>query len=258
MESLFRYVAPPSQCGYLPDQQWSLEYELVADLSAAEYMERMRTGWRRFGRMLFHPACASCKACHSLRVLADCFRPNRSQRRAARVNAGAVKLRIGRPSVSAAKLSLYDRYHAYQTETKGWPEHPAKDPGSYAQSFVDNPFPTEEWCYFLGSRLVGVGYVDVLPAGLSAIYFFYDPDERQRSLGTWNVLNVIRETAARALPHTYLGYYVPGCSSMIYKARFLPNQLLGPDGRWHDFLPAAFPPEPPGSGPCPSSQGGRE
>ncbi len=235
MESLFRFIASPSQCGYLPDQLWSLEYDLVAAVTPAEYMERMRAGWRRFGSMLFRPRCAGCRACRSLRVLADRFRPDRSQRRAARANEGQVELRIGAPSVTRAKLILYDRYHAYQTDTKGWPEHPAKDAHSYAQSFVENPFPTEEWCYYLGGKLVGVGYVDALPGGLSAIYFFYDPQQRHRSLGTWNVLNVIRQTHQRGLPHAYLGYYVEGCPSMVYKARYVPNQLLGQDGRWHDF-----------------------
>ena len=33
-----------------------------------------------------------------------------------------------------------------------------------------------------------MSYVDVLPAGLSAIYFYYEPDLRHLSLGTWNVL----------------------------------------------------------------------
>jgi arginine-tRNA-protein transferase len=237
MESLFRFIASPSQCGYLPDQLWSLEYDLVAEVTPAEYMERMRGGWRRFGSMMFRPRCARCRACRSLRVLADRFRPDRSQRRAARANEGQVELRIGAPAVTRAKLKLYDRYHAYQTEARGWPEHPAKDARSYAQSFVENPFPTEEWCYYLGGKLVGVGYVDALPGGLSAIYFFYDPEQRHRSLGTWNVLTVIRQTHERGLPHAYLGYYVEGCPSMVYKGRYVPNQLLGQDGCWHDFQP---------------------
>ena len=45
---LFRFVAPPSPCGYLPDQVWRLEYEQVASLSPAEYLERMQqTGLSR-------------------------------------------------------------------------------------------------------------------------------------------------------------------------------------------------------------------
>src|SRR5262249_28639536 len=175
MESLFQYVASPSPCGYLPDQEWSLEYEMVGHMTAAEYLGRLKAGWRRFGGMLFRPRCPACQACQSLRVLVDQFRPNRRQKRVIKVKNGQVELVMGEPSVSRAKLRLYDLYHAYQTQTKGWPEHPAKDAASYAQSFVENPIPTEEWCYYFDKRLVGVGYVDCLAQGLSAIYFFYDP-----------------------------------------------------------------------------------
>jgi arginine-tRNA-protein transferase len=235
METLCCFVAPPSRCGYLPAQLWQLEYEVVADITPAEYMARMRAGWRRFGDTLFHPRCPACTACRSLRVLVDRFRPSRSQQRCRKLNEGAIRLEIGKPAVSRARLRLYDRYHAYQSDAKGWPQHPAKDAASYASSFVDNPFPTQEWCYYQGDRLVGVGYVDDLPGGLSAIYFFYDPDERDRSLGTWNVLSILDYAARRSVPHFYLGYYVPGCGSMEYKTRFRPNQLLDGDGQWRDF-----------------------
>ena len=235
MESLFQYVAPPSSCGYLPDRDWSIEYEMVGQMTATEYLARLKAGWRRFGGMLFRPRCPACQACQSLRVLVDQFRPNRSQKRSARINAGEVELVIGQPGVSREKLRLYDEYHAYQADSKGWPEHPAKDSASYAHSFVHNPIPTEEWCYYLDGRLVGVGYVDRLAKGLSAIYFFYDPALRRRSLGTWNVLSLVAESAARRLPHLYLGYYVEGSRSMVYKSLFVPNQILGPDGVWRDF-----------------------
>jgi leucyl-tRNA---protein transferase len=235
METIFRHTAPPSPCGYLPDRLWSLEYELVHRLGPDEYMRRMAAGWRRFGTMMFRPNCAGCSACRSLRVLVSRFRPNRSQRRVRKLNEGAVEVRVGAPSVTRAKLQLYDRYHQYQADAKGWPEHPAKDAASYVQSFVNNPFPTQEWCYYVEGKLAGVGYVDDLPGGLSAIYFYYDPALRRRSLGTWNVLCILDEAARREVPHVYLGYYVEGCPSMTYKARFAPNQILGPDGVWHDF-----------------------
>jgi len=235
MDTIFRYIAPPSRCGYLPDQVWRLEYEQVAAATPAEYLDRMRQGWRRFGDVLFHPACPTCRACQSVRVLVERFRPDRSQRRNRQDNAEVIRLRIGKPAVTRAKLDLYDRFHAFQTDSKGWPEHEPKDAADYTRSFVENPFRTEEWCYYLGDRLVGVGYVDDLPGGLSAIYFYYDPDERARGLGTWNVLNAIEQAQLRRVPHLYLGYYVAGCRSMAYKVRFAPNQVLGADGEWHDF-----------------------
>jgi len=167
MQSLFCFQSPPSPCGYLPDQIWQLEYEHFASISPAEYMDRMRSGWRRFGHSLFHNRCPSCSRCQSLRVLVDQFRPNRAQRRCWKLNAESVQVRIGQPSVSRAKLRLYDRFHAFQTENKGWPMHPAKDTASYVESFAHNPFPTQEWCYYLDEQLIGVGYVDDLPAPLT-------------------------------------------------------------------------------------------
>jgi arginine-tRNA-protein transferase len=198
-------------------------------------MARMLTGWRRFGAMLFRPHCRSCNACRPIRVCVDRFQPDRSQRRARKANEGQVELRIGKPSVTRAKLNLYDRYHAYQADARGWPQHPARDAAGYSHSFVENPFATQEWCYYLDGQLVGVGYVDDLPGGLSAIYFFYDPAQRQRSLGTWNVLRLLDASAARGFPYLYLGYYVEGCRSMAYKKRFTPNQILGADGSWQGF-----------------------
>lgn len=248
MQSLFRYIAAPTTCGYLPAQQWSLEYEFVAELTPGEYLQRMVEGWRRFGHMLFRPACQACRACRPVRVRAAAFRPDRSQRRCRTANQGVVERRIGAPSATRAKLDLYDRYHAYQAVHKGWPEHPARDVGSYVDSFVNQPFAVEEWTYYLAGRLIGVGYVDALPppadappgpeaAGLSAIYFYYDPLERGRSPGTWNVLCLIDEARRRGLPYVYLGYYVEGCSSMAYKPRFAPNEIRGPDGAWRPFRP---------------------
>jgi arginine-tRNA-protein transferase len=245
METIFHYVAPPSPCGYLPHREWSLEYEYVARMSQAEYLSHLLDNWRRFGNMLFRPVCGSCQACRSLRVDVADFRPDRSQRRCRQANQTVIELCIGKPSVNRANLSLYDRYHAFQADHKGWPHHAPRDAASYAESFVHHPFPVEEWCYYLNGQLIGVGYVDVLPAspkgskeavgGLSAIYFFYDPRQRERSLGTWNILCLIEEAARRQLPFVYLGYYVEGCVSMSYKTRFVPNQIRGPEGGWRTF-----------------------
>jgi leucyl-tRNA---protein transferase len=235
MESLFRYTAPPSTCGYLPDQRWSLEYEMVAGISAAEFEQRLEQGWRRFGAMLFRPQCAACKACQSLRVEVPKFKPNRSQRRAWTACADVVQVRVGTPAVSRARLDLYDRFHDFQSDHRNWPLHPNKDAASYRESFVHNPDFTEEWCYFLEDRLVGVAYADRLATSMSAIYFFYDPEVRHLSLGTFNVLCLLKECARREQPYLYLGYFVAGCRSLEYKANYTPNQIRHDDGVWRNF-----------------------
>jgi arginine-tRNA-protein transferase len=234
MISLYQLSTPPATCTYRPEQRASLHYVFVGQATAAEYQGRLLQGWRRFGRSFFHPVCKTCRRCLSLRVPVATFRPDRSQRRALKANSD-VELIVGEPELSAAKLLLYDRFHESRAEDKGWQVHGPKDPQEYASSFLDNPFPTEEWRYFLGGRLVGVGYVDVLPAAMSAIYFYYDPDESGRSLGTYNVLRIIEAAAARGIPHVYLGYYVEGYGSLEYKARFRPNEILREDGSWGPF-----------------------
>src|SRR5436309_15780752 len=123
MESVFHYVAPASACGYLPEQRWRLEYEIIRSLTAAEYQERLVRGWRRFGCALFRPRCRSCTACQSLRVEVARFRPDRSMRRCRKLNEGVIRRVIRQPRVTPAQLDLYDRYHGFQADAKGWPEH---------------------------------------------------------------------------------------------------------------------------------------
>lgn len=230
-----RFYSDRQSCSYLPDQVSRMEYEFAPAIQPDGYAERILHGWRRFSATLFRPRCLACSACQSLRVDVNRFQPSRSQARAWKRNEQVVELDIGPPSLAAEKLALYHRFHAFQTWNRGWPSHDDVDPASFFGSFVLNPFATQEWCYRLDGRLVGVGYVDQLTIGLSAIYFFHDPDHRDRSLGTWNVLRLIDRCRRLGLPHLYLGYYVRGCQSLEYKARFTPNQVLGPDGRWLDF-----------------------
>jgi leucyl-tRNA---protein transferase len=197
----------------------------------------MLTGWRRFGFSLFKPECLTCSKCQSLRVDVNQYRPNQSQKRAWNRNEEDVRVTVGLPSVSSVKLELYDKFHKYQAGHRGWPTRAQEAAADYLESFVDNPFVTQEWCYFLGKRLIGVGYVDHLPIGLSAIYFYYDPDLRDRSLGTFNVMSVIAAAREQNLPHVYLGYYVEGCLSLEYKKKFRPNEIFsGGQDAWLPFV----------------------
>ena len=234
MKTLVRGKDSPGRCSYLPGETARKEYMYVTALDRDEYMKLLLAGWRRFGRMLFRPRCPACSACRSLRLDPSRFRPDRSQRRCRKANEGAVRLEIGAPSVTPEKLTLFDRFHDERSETRGWPAHVPETPLEFAERFIDNPFPTQEWCYYLGGTLVGIGYVDQLPGGLSAIYFCSDPAYRARSLGTWNILSLIDRACAVGLAHVYLGYCVVGCASLEYKARFRPHQLLGADGEWRD------------------------
>jgi leucyl-tRNA---protein transferase len=203
-------------------------------MQSADYMRRLKEGWRRIGPVVFRPDCSECRRCQSLRVPVASFRPSMSQRRAGKRNVGEVERRIAEPSIDHDRLQLFTKFHKHGHKTKGWPD--PEDDQSGLDLYVLNPFPTEEWSYWIDGTLVGVGYVDALPEGLSAIYFFHDPDQHRRSLGTFHVMTMIEAAKERQLPHVYLGYYVEQCRSLEYKAKFGPNEILN-GGGWESFMP---------------------
>ena len=90
--------------------------------------------------------------------------------------------------------------------------------------------------------LVGACLTDVLSSGLSAVYSYFEPSEDRRSLGTFSILHLVREAAARGRPHVYLGYWIEGCAKMTYKSRFQPVEHLGTKGWTDAALPSREPP----------------
>ncbi len=214
-----------SPCSYLPDRQSRMEYRFVATLDAAGYLELVNGGWRRFGHLLFRPRCLSCCACHSLRVDANAFTPNRSQKRNARENSD-LRVEIGAPQFDGERLQLYRDFHDARSEQRGWARERESDFDHYLESFMVGPMPILEFGYWEGSKLLAVGLFDELPDGLSAIYCFYSPTAQKRGLGTFNVLTGIAEVRGRGLSHLHLGYFVSGCQSLEYKANFKPHKLL--------------------------------
>jgi arginine-tRNA-protein transferase len=81
-----------------------------------------------------------------------------------------------------------------------------------------------------GGELIAVALTDVLSDGLSMVYSFFEPAERNRSLGTFMILDHIARARRLGLPYVYLGYWIEGSRKMDYKSRFLPQQRLAPSG----------------------------
>jgi leucyl-tRNA---protein transferase len=234
METTFRGVELPGPCSYVRAHTCVYEYIYVSKSSADEFMACLLAGWRRFGYTFFRQTCSGPGACRSLRVDTARFNPSRSHRRTRKANEGSVRLHIGKPAITAEKIAIFERFQADRTAARGWAPYESGDVLDFLMRLAFNPFPTEEWCYYLGDVLIAIGYVDALARGLSAIYFARDPAYRERSLGTWNVLCLIERARALALPHVYLGYHTDQCPSLKYKASFRPNEHLDFDGVWRD------------------------
>ncbi len=65
--------------------------------------------------------------------------------------------------------------------------------------------------------MIGVDLIDILDDGISAIYFFYDPDYSRHSLGIYSLLYQIELARVLDLDWIYLGYWVDRCKAFSYK-----------------------------------------
>lgn len=224
-------VMEPHDCAYLPGRQARMRGVWVSGDDGEGYQHFMDAGFRRSGHVVYQPVCAGCRACTSLRIDAESFHPTPSQRRILRRNAD-LTVALAAPDLTEERVALYRRYLAGQhtSERVESVETTAEDLRSF---LYQSPVPTAEMTYRdPAGRLVGVGIVDITPAAVSSVYFYWDPADRRRSLGTYSALRELalaRDTGRRWY---HLGYWVAGSAAMEYKARLGDHELLGTDGQW--------------------------
>jgi len=224
---LLKECALDEKCAYLPGTEQTTHYKVISNCSS-EYCDHLvRHGWRRFGEMFFRPVCGECSACESVKIDVASYRFSASEKRIMRKNTD-LHVVVRRPGMTQKHLELFVAYHHHMHLRRGWEEQ-AVTPRNYYTSFVHgyNDFGYEV-LYFDGERLVGVDLIDILPSGISSIYFYYDPEYAHRSLGKYSLLRQIELANERGLPWIYLGYYVQGCRSLEYKRDYAPMwQLQG-------------------------------
>lgn len=214
-------------CVYLPNRRWALRM-IPAPRDDEAYRDLLDTHHRRSGWVVYRPVCKGCHECQPMRVPVASFAPTRSQRRALNRNTD-VQIEIGLPEPTDEKLDLHNRYveDRFRRGEAGFASLE-----SYAEVFGASPVTTREMRYTLNGRLVGLGLVDLLPNVVSSVYFYFDPDEGRRSLGTFSALKEIELARETNRAYLYLGYYIEACREMNYKSRFRPCEVLSPDGTW--------------------------
>jgi leucyl-tRNA---protein transferase len=224
---LHRTVEDARPCPYLPGIAASLEHRVLLDVTPSEADELFDRGWRHFGPGWFRPACRTCSACLSTRILAAEFSPSRSQRR---VQRRAVRLRavVGEPVYDRSRLALFHAWQHDRVQARGWEpaSFGAKD---YWMRFTfATPFAREIAFYDddADGRLMMVSICDETPRSWSAVFCFYDPAYQRISPGIANILKLMELAQQRGQRHVYLGYCVLDCQSLRYKAAFRPQETL--------------------------------
>lgn len=214
-------------CPYLPNRLARSRAFWAERVAPAMYEQFMDAGFRRSGNVLYQPICRNCRACQPIRLRVSLFKPNKSQRRCRRRNAD-LQISSAVPAATDEKFELYRRY------IRDWHGRSMdEDRASFERFLYESPVDSMEFCYRdQKGRLLAVGICDVGPASLSSVYFYFDPTDSGRSLGTFGVLCEIEHAVKHHLPYYYLGYWVADCRAMEYKSAFHPHELLCHDQVW--------------------------
>lgn len=231
------YLTAPSPCPYLPGKEERKVFTHLVGERAGELNDLLtHGGFRRSQSIAYRPACDACRACVSVRVVAAEFRPTRGMRRVASRNADIVS-DMRAPLPTSEQYSVFRGYLDSRHRHGGMADMTLLD---YAMMVEDSHVQTRLVEYRRrgpdtsingrGGQLLAVTLVDVLSDGLSMVYSFFEPDEDARSLGTFMILDHIARAQRMGLDFVYLGYWVHGSKKMDYKARFLPQERLMPDG----------------------------
>jgi leucyl-tRNA---protein transferase len=232
------YLTAPSPCPYLGGKEERKVFTHLVGERAGELNNILtHGGFRRSQSIAYRPACEGCRACVSVRVIADDFRPTRGMRRILKRNDDIVaEMRLAIPT--SEQYSVFRAYLDSRHRDGGMADMTVLD---YAMMVEDSHIETRVVEYrrhasdataagHATGELVAVALTDVLGDGLSMVYSFFEPDEAMRSLGTLMVLDHIERARRMGLAYVYLGYWVRGSRKMDYKSRFLPQERLTPDG----------------------------
>lgn len=224
-EEVIEFTTLETKCVYLDDKRMQMSYKYVNECSSSLVSTLTRQGWRRFGKYFSRPSCKACSECVSLRVDVKKFRFGKSARRVIKKNKNTKSI-LTKPSLSQDRLELYEKYHKYMQDKRGWDYYPINSE-SYDDLYIKGASTfAKEIDYYIKNRLVGVDLIDIVDDGISSIYFYYDPDFKDFSLGRYSLYEQIKLAYDMGLSWIYLGYSVKDCESLNYKLSYKPHQKL--------------------------------
>jgi len=185
----------------------------------------LESGFRRNGNYIYTMVCKGCSSCVPIRLDSSSFQMNRNQKRVWHKNKD-LEVKIAPLQITNEKLAICDKFLRNRFPDRG---NSALE--YYAGFFVNTFQCTYEIEFWVGSHLVGVSIVDVFDDSINCVYFYFDPDQHQRSPGTFNILYLLDYGLQKKLKYLYLGYWIKEIGAMNYKSHFKPHELLI-DGKW--------------------------
>ena len=226
------YVTAPQDCPYLDNQvERKLFTALYGSNSRRLNNSLSKQGFRRSQNVLYRPSCANCTACMSARISSKKFKPSKSQKRILSKNLDIV--RVVNPALATdAQYDLFKQYITARHPNGGMSDMDAND---FAAMIEETNVESKLIEYYAKKNgeleLISFSLVDILDDGISMVYSVFNPDFKEKSLGTYMILDHNSLALEMGLQYVYLGYWVKGSSKMDYKKRFSPLEVFTED-KW--------------------------
>lgn len=239
------YLTAPSPCPYLAGKMERKVFtHLIGDNAPDTNNMLTQGGFRRSQNIAYRPACETCHACMSIRVLTSNFTETKSIRRVCRKNRDIIGVE-STPAPTSEQYTLFRQYLDTRHEEGGMADMSVLDYSMMVEDSHVNTMLIEYRRRSIDSSITGrgegkllaVALTDILNDGLSMVYSFFDTALSDRSLGTFMIFDHITRARRRGLPYVYLGYWVKGSRKMEYKVRFNPHEILTSRGWEHHVFP---------------------
>ena len=220
-------LSAKSDCPYIAGQ---VEQRIAVDISNdPQCHDGLATaGFRRVENWVYRPACPHCNACLPWRVNVANFFPSQNMTNIIKRNKDLLRS-IESPNPTDDHYQLFKSYVENRHDDGQMAQMNQYD---FSNMINNSPIETVLINYHNTEYLLVASVLaDIQADGLSAVYSFFDPALKSRSLGTYIILDLISIAREAMLEWLYLGYFVKSSRKMEYKARFRPAEVFK-DGEW--------------------------
>ena len=209
-------------CPYLKGR---VEKRIATDITFNNkvYNELALNGFRRVENWMYRPVCDNCSACKSYRVNIKNFEISKSLKRVNK-NLKEIRYKIIKNTTTKEHYNLFKKYQ-YERHSGG--SMSDMDENEFISMIETSPINTKLMEFRDATKkLMGVILLDIDNVNLSAVYSFFEPKVSKLGIGNYMVTQCLLFGKKNKYKYLYLGYYINEISSMSYKSRFKPGQIL--------------------------------
>jgi arginine-tRNA-protein transferase len=231
-EKIQFYTTTRYTCSYIEKMDAkSLVVTPYRSINQNIFQDLVRKGFRRSGQYIYKANCESCTACIPIRLVVRKFMPSKTQKKIYK----NLEHLNAHESPLVFKQEHFDLYLRYQNKRHSFIKNDQHGLGDYNDFLIKSNVQSKLIEFWDDNTLKIVTIIDVMGDGISAVYTFFDPDDKKVSYGIYSIAWLINWCKTQKFKYLYLGYSIGECNKMKYKTNFRPYELYL-DGYWQENI----------------------